>query len=100
MAKLIWTEPSLNDLDLIAEYIAIDNPRAASNYVQKVFTKVERLMDHPDSGKRVRELPKTPYREIVIPPCRIFYKHTKDKVYMLHIMRGEQMLRRFMLEQR
>jgi plasmid stabilization system protein ParE len=29
MAEVIWTEPALNDLDAIADYIALDNPEAA-----------------------------------------------------------------------
>lgn len=26
MARLIWTEPAPNDLEAVAEYIALDNP--------------------------------------------------------------------------
>jgi len=29
MDRLIWTEPALNDLEAIAEYIALDKPDAA-----------------------------------------------------------------------
>ncbi len=56
MAQLVWTEPALMDLDEIAEYIALDDPAAASNYVQKVFDRVERLATYPNSGKRPAEL--------------------------------------------
>ena len=37
MAQIIWTEPALNDLDTIADYIALDDPQAARNLVRKVF---------------------------------------------------------------
>ena len=37
MAKLIWTEPALADLDAIADYIALDDERAAKRLVAKVF---------------------------------------------------------------
>jgi toxin ParE1/3/4 len=30
MAQVIWAEPALNDLDAIADYIALDNPAAVS----------------------------------------------------------------------
>ena len=39
MARLIWTEPALNDLETIAEYIALDKPDAAKKYVQRVFER-------------------------------------------------------------
>ena len=38
MAKVIWTEPALSDLDAIADYIALDNPKAAHDLVQRVFS--------------------------------------------------------------
>lgn len=100
MAKVIWAETSLDDLDKIASYIALDKPDAASRFVEKVLSSVERLADHPLSGKQVHELPKTPYREIVVAPCRVFYRPEKDVVYVLQVMRGERLLRRFLIEER
>ncbi len=47
MARIVWTEPALNDLDEIAEYIAIDDLDAAKRLVASVFQLVERLKDHP-----------------------------------------------------
>jgi toxin ParE1/3/4 len=100
MAQLVWTEPALNDLDEIAEYIALDNPSAAANYVQKVFDRVDRLATYPNSGKRPAELHRTLYREIVVPPCRIFYRVENNKVFILHVMRSERLLQSFLLERR
>lgn len=100
MARLIWTEPALLDLNEIAEYIALDDPQAASRYVQKVFDRVERLEAHPQSGKRPPELTRSPYREVVIPPCRIFYRVEGDAVYILYIMRAERLLRSYLLKER
>lgn len=97
MAQLIWTEPALLDLNEVAEYIALDDPAAASNYVQEVFNRVERLELYPNSGKRPAELPRTPYREVVVPPCRIFYRTEKDQVLILHVMRSERLLRAYLL---
>lgn len=100
MAQLIWTEAALQDLDEIAEYIALDSPAAASRYVQSVFDRVARLELHPRSGKRPPELAQTPYREIIIPPCRIFYRAEESQVFILHIMRSVRLLRPYLLEQR
>jgi len=100
MASLTWTEPALLDLDEIAEYIALDNPLAASRYVQRVFDRVEKLEQFPKSGKRPKELPGSVYREIVVSPCRVFYRIENEKVYILYVMRAEQLLRTFLLKQR
>ncbi len=37
MAQIIWTEPALQDLNDIAEYIAFDKVSTAKHLVQKVF---------------------------------------------------------------
>ena len=98
MAEVIWTSPALDDLNDIAEYIAVSNINAAKNLVQKVFDKISRLENHPESGKRPEELINLNYREVNINPCRIFYKIDSDIVYILHVMRQDRDLRRFLLQ--
>ena len=101
MAQVIWTEPALSDLNEIAEYVALDNFDAAANLVQEVFAVVERLEAHPKSGRRPLELDrKTRYREVIVGPCRVFYRVESEKVYILYVMRGERELRVFLLEGR
>ena len=92
MAHLIWTEPALKDLETIAEYIALDKPDAAQRYVRKVFAAVERLSQFPKSGSIPPETSNLPYRQLVIPPCRIFYRHKKDYIFIIFVMRSEQNL--------
>lgn len=73
MAEVIWTSPALDDLNDIAEYIALSNIKAAKKLTQKVFDKLSRLEIHPESGKRPQELSNLNYREVNVNPCRIFY---------------------------
>lgn len=98
MAEIVWTEPALLQLNDIAEYIALDDPVAAGRLVETVFNKVERLGDFPQSGRIPPELPGSIYRELVLPPCRIFYRVEEQRVLILFVMRVEQQLRTFMLE--
>jgi toxin ParE1/3/4 len=102
MAQIIWTEPALLDLNEIAEYIALDKPDAASHLVQTVFSKTERLEEFPESGRRPPELKKSRsrYRELIVGPCRIFYRIEKNKVYILYVMRSERNLRKYLLGER
>ena len=98
MAEVIWTEPALQELSAIAEYIALDNPAAASRLVEEVFDKTDRLEDFPQSGRTPPELPNSVYREVVVPPCRIFYCENDKRVFVLYVMREERQLRAYMLE--
>lgn len=97
MAEVIWTEPALQELDALAEYIALDNPAAASHLVQDVFEKTKRLEDFPQSGRVPPELPNSVYRELVVPPCRIFYREEQKWILVLYVMREERQLRAYML---
>lgn len=97
MAEVIWTEPALQELDALAEYIALDNPAAASALVKDIFDKIERLENFPKSGLIPPELSDSVYREVVIPPCRIFYREDEQRLLVLYVMREERQLRAFML---
>ena len=94
MAEVVWTEPALSDLDAIADHIALDKPSAARALVARVFDHVAQLAEFPGSGSRPRELRDGRYRQIVEPPCRVFYRLAGSQVVILHVMRSEQRLRR------
>lgn len=94
MAQIIWTEPAVQELDKIADYISLDNPKAAKKLVRKCFEIVEYLKRNPRLGKGVQELDRSVYRELVESPCRLFYRIDDDNktIYIIHIMRSEQLL--------
>ncbi|MDP2228283.1 MAG: type II toxin-antitoxin system RelE/ParE family toxin [Moraxellaceae bacterium] len=100
MAQIIWTEPALNDLDAIADYIAIENPSAAKELVNRVLSHVEQLEAHPQSGSKPPELRRSRYRHIVEPPCRVFYRYDGEKVFVVYVMRSERLLRTGRLKSR
>ena len=100
MAQLTWTEPALSDLQEIAEYIALENATAARILIRRIFAAVERLQQHPRSGKIPPELAGSRYREVVCGPCRVFYRRSREEVLILYVMRSERELRNFLLQDR
>lgn len=97
MADVIWAETALAELDAVADYIALDKPSAAKKLVQTVFSKTGLLADFPEMGSVPNELVDLDYRQLIINPCRIFYRITSDQqqVYIVHILREEQDMPRF-----
>lgn len=93
MARVIWTEPAISDLDAIGDYVAIDNPAAAMALVTKIFGRVEQLIAHPKSGRSLRELPGMRYRELIEPPARIIYRVDRDAVRIVHVLHERRLLR-------
>jgi len=100
VAQIIWSNSSLSDLNDIAEYIALDKPSAAKKLVKKVFSSVEKLEDHPELGKFPLELKDKRYREIIVGPCRVFYRLENEAVLIVYVMRGERRLRKYILNER
>ena len=94
MAEIVWTEPALGDLEAVADYIALEDPLAAAELVKRVVGHVEQLADHPESGSWPQELGRSRYRQIVEPPCRVFHRFDGTKIFILHVMRSERLLRK------
>jgi toxin ParE1/3/4 len=93
MAEIIWAATALSDLEAIAEFIALENPEAAAEVVTRVFRHVDQLQMHPNSGPRVPELKRSRYRQLIEPPCRVFYRYDGKNVFIVHVMRSERLLR-------
>lgn len=99
-ARIVWAAPALDDLDdldEVAAFIAASDPLAAAGLVDRVFTSVERLRDYPAAGRRLPELPRGPYREVIVAPCRVLYRVEGTVIHIVHVTRGERPLRLYRL---
>ena len=68
--------------------------------MQKIFEHVDHLESHPRLGSKPEELKGWRYRQLVEPPCRIFYREDSGRVLILHVMRSERLLRSELLRER
>ena len=71
--KVVWSPLALEKLGDAAEFIALDNPVAAKNWVNEIFDKTDLLGTMPEMGRMVPEMPHTHYREILFGHYRIIY---------------------------
>ena len=90
--KIIWSPLAQKRLSDITDYIAQDKPRAALNWVELVFDKVENLAAFPNSGRTVPELENKQYRELIIGNYRVIYKITEKQIQILTIRNFKQLL--------
>jgi len=61
--KIVWFRSAIADLEDTRAYIANDDPEAARRVASAIFNAVDRLSDHPASGRPGR-VPGT--RELVV----------------------------------
>ena len=95
MARVIWAEPALQDLDAIADFIALDDPGAAKRLVRTVFERVDQLGEFPELGSRPKDLRNTPHRRLVVKPILLYYRIVGSRIHIVYVTRSE---RRFSLE--
>ena len=83
----------MSELDAVADHIALDKPGAARAFVQKVFHKVDLLKRFPQLGTRPSEIRGMLYRQLWVPPCRIFYRLHKRQIFIVSVIRAEKELK-------
>ena len=82
--KIRWTEPAIQALESIQDYIAQENRRAAYEVAQKIKEIVKRLSEYPQLGRpgRIRGT-----FELIIPdlPYIVPYLVKKGEVHILTV---------------
>jgi len=72
-------------------FIRRDKPTAAIRFRDRTETILRRLEDFPESGRVVPEFPDLPYKEVIIPPYRFFYRIKGDVVWIVAVWHGAQL---------
>lgn len=72
-------------------YIRQDKSSAAVSFRDRAEKILRRLEDFPESGRIIPEFPELPYREVIIPPYRFFYKIKADVVWIVAVWHGAQL---------
>jgi plasmid stabilization system protein ParE len=93
MAKIIWSDQSLEDLKAIADYIAKDSPRYAGVFLENIFQYSETLTLFPAMGRNVPEVDDKNVREIFYKRYRIIYEYKGDAVEVLTVIHGSKLLK-------
>ena len=92
MSKIYWTEPAVNDLQEIKEYIHKDSPRYAKIVEEKISQRPGILRKNLRAGRKVPEFNQDDIRELIYAPYRIIYQLRKNKVYIAAIIHSSREL--------
>ena len=88
--KLIWTDPSIEDLRAVRDYIGRDSDYYAADLVEQVVLSVERLLRFPKLGRVVPEAQDENIRELVHKNYRIIYRIAGERIEILTIVHGSR----------
>jgi plasmid stabilization system protein ParE len=96
--KILFTSRARREMREIIGFIAQDNLDAASSLAEQILTGLDHKARFPKSGRVIPEAPEQRARELVLPPCRIFYLTDQTTLHVLSIMRSERLLKLKQLE--
>jgi len=77
-------------LDVVA-YIYRENPTAAVALRRKAEKVLSRLRKFSQSGRVLPEFPDLPFREVIVPPYRFFYRVKEKTVWIVAVWHGAQL---------
>lgn len=92
--KIFWTKEALLHLQEIEEYISRDSSIVAIEFVDKLISLAETLIDNPEKGRIVPELSLENIRELLHKNYRIVYLVKKNSVDILTVFEGHQLLKK------
>lgn len=93
MLEIYWTEPALDDMDAIFEFIAKDAPPYAVNFIQALMERTEQLEHFPLSGRAIPEAGDDNLRELIFQGYRIMYWIINEKrIDIIAILHGSREL--------
>jgi len=90
--NIIWSPLALDRVSEIAGYIAQDKPSAAEKWVKAIFSKVEQLEVASELGRIVPEIGNSQFRELIYYNYRIIYRIEKNRISILTVRHGRQIL--------
>ena len=90
--RIIWSPRAMRKVSEYGEYIAQDNPDAASDWIEGIIDEVERLKDFPEQGRKVPEVKRPDVREIFFQSHRIVYRIESKRIVILTVRHTRQLL--------
>ena len=87
-----WTNTAAEHLLAIYEYIAKDSSVYAQRMVDRLTRRSEQIAAFPLSGHIVPEYEAEDIREVIEKPYRLIYRVKSDRVDVLAVVHGAQLL--------
>lgn len=76
--KIVWSKKSERQLLRIYEYISEDSAYYAKLTTEKIISRAEDILAHPNQGRIVPEFKQENIREVFVHPYRIIYRVDSD----------------------
>jgi plasmid stabilization system protein ParE len=90
--KLRWSTRAERDLYAIADFIALDDPGAAIDWIDRLRERARKAAAMPQAGRSGPELGRQDIREVFVGNYRIVYRIEPRGVLVLTVHEGHRQL--------
>jgi plasmid stabilization system protein ParE len=87
--KLIFSRAAVHDLVRLRDFIAHHSPEAAQRVAQRLRETIQRLVDTPQIGRPVANMPGE-IRELIFGKYVVRYEVRQQYLYILRIWHGKE----------
>jgi len=99
MVKIVWTDISIIDLKEIFDFIADDSLRYASLTTNKIYQRVQEIINNPYLGRIVPEFNDKLIRELIEGNYRIIYRIKSDiQIDILRVYHSARLLKKAVIK--
>lgn len=90
--KLRWSRRALKDVAQLRDYIALDSPFYAQQFIMRLIIRIENLPGFPESGRHVPETEREDIREIIYQGYRVIYqlRPTQQEVVIISVIHSSR----------
>ena len=99
--RVLWTDAAKSDLNEISQFIAAESLDTALAVIDRLERRCSTLERLPERGRIVPELKSVDiliYRELIVKPWRIVYRHDTNQVYVMAVLDARRSLSGLLLE--
>ena|SRR5688572_15024520 len=89
---VFWAQEAQLNLQSIRQYIAKDNPEAATAFIRRIRARARKIGVMPTAGVPVAESSDSNVRETYVGSYRIIYRLAEDRVRILMVIHGARLL--------
>ncbi len=86
-----FTPAARRQLLTAVEFMADRRSSAARAFLDTLEKRLQELEQFPATGRHVPEFPELPFREVRVPPYRIFYRTRESGLWVVGVWHDAQM---------
>lgn len=84
-----FTDTALSDLQQIKDYISLDSPQNAREFIKMLLDKIDQLTEQPFRCKASQYHTDSTYRQMTFKGYSVIYRVTEDLIFIMTVFKAK-----------